>query len=111
MVAGSSQHALDLVVLALLEHDFELVLAALDAGLRRQRRRLVVQLHAAQQLGHQFVGHRILRGGLVNFRNMALRRRLGMDKRAIVGHQQHAGGVVVEPAYRLHFAPGELLGQ
>jgi hypothetical protein len=50
MVAGSGQHALDLVVLALLQHDFQLVLAALDAGLRRQRRRFVMQLHAGQHL-------------------------------------------------------------
>ena len=32
MVAGGGEHALDLVVLALLQHDFELVLAALGDG-------------------------------------------------------------------------------
>jgi hypothetical protein len=42
MVACRGQHALDLVVLALLQHDFELTLAALDAGERLQRCQLVV---------------------------------------------------------------------
>src|SRR5471030_2303574 len=87
MVAGGGQHALDLVILALLQHDFQLVLAALDAYLRRQRRRFIVQLHAGHQQLDQLLAHRLLRRGLVNFRYMTLRRRLRMDKWTIVGHQ------------------------
>src|SRR5450830_2012651 len=70
MVAGGSQHALDLVVFTLLQHDFQLVLAALDASDGSQRRRLVVQLHASQQQRYQFNGYGLLRGGLVDLRHM-----------------------------------------
>ena len=111
VVSGCGQHALHLVVLALLKHDFQLVLAALHAGHGRKRRRFVVQLHACQQLLHQLGRDRVGGRGLVNLGHVALGRGLRVDKRAVVGHQQHAGGVVVKPPYRLHLAPGELFGQ
>ena len=70
VIAGRSQHALDLVVLALLQDNFKQVLPALNAAQRGQRRRFVVQLDASQQLGHQLRRHRLGRGGLINLGNM-----------------------------------------
>ena len=111
MVAGRCQHPLDLVVFALLEHDLDLVLAVPDAAERLEWRRFVVQFDARQQFIDQRLGDRFLRRGLVNLGHVALGGGLRVDEGAVVGHQQHAGGVMVEPADRLHVAPGKLLGQ
>ena len=54
---------------------------------------------------------RIARGGLVDFRHVALGRGLCVDEGAVVGQQQYADGVMVEATDRLHVAPGKLLGQ
>ena len=73
MVAGGGQHALDLVVFALFEHDFQLEFSALDADEGGQGGRFIVQLHAGQELRHQLIGHGLLRGSLVNLGNVTLR--------------------------------------
>ncbi len=85
--------------------------AALHAGHRLQGRRLVVQLHAGQHVGDQVRGHRLGGRGLVDLGHVALGRGLGVDEGAVVRHQEHARGVVVEAADRLHLAPGELFRQ
>ena len=46
MVAGGGEHALDLMVFALIEHDFHFVLAELAASERGERRGFVDELHA-----------------------------------------------------------------
>lgn len=48
MIARGSQHALNLVVFALLQNDLELILATVDARHRREWSRLIVQLDAGQ---------------------------------------------------------------
>ena len=58
-----------------------------------------------QQFIDQRLGDRFLRRGLVNLGHVALGGGLRVDEGAVVGHQQHAGGVMVEPADRLHVAP------
>jgi len=111
MIAGGNQHAFDLVIFSLLQHDFQLVRSQHAAGDRRQWSRLVVQLHAGQQLRYQFGRDRIMRGGFINLGDVPLGRRLLVDERTVIRHQQQAGGVVIEPPHRLHIAPRELFGQ
>src|SRR5450759_261561 len=111
MVAGGSQHAFDLMIFALLQHDFQPVRSQQVASHRHQWRRLIVQFHTGQQLRDQFGGDRIVCGGRIDFGNVPLGRRLGVYERPIIRHQQQAGGVVIETAHRLHITPGELFRQ
>ena len=54
---------------------------------------------------------RMLAAHLVDLGHVMLRRGQAMDQRAVVGEQQHAGRVLVEPADRLHAALAQGRGQ
>jgi hypothetical protein len=65
---------------------------------------VVVQHHAGQQGGDLRLVHRVLGGHVVDLGHVVLGVRQAVDERALVGEQQDAGGVFVEPAYGLHTA-------
>ena len=75
------------------------------------RDRRIVEHHAGQQLFQLLGVHRVLAADLVDLRHVLLRRGEAVDQRAVVGEQQQAGGVFVEPAHRLHLAPAQRAGQ
>ena len=50
-------------------------------------------------------------GSDIDLGDVMFRRRLRVDERAIVRHQQQARGVMVESANRLYIAPGKLIGK
>ena len=54
MVARSGQHALDLMIFSLLQHDFDLVRTRQATVQRSQRGGLVVKLYAGEQLRDKF---------------------------------------------------------
>ena len=70
-----------------------------------------MQFHAGQQLRDQFGRDRVMRCGDIDFWDVPPGRGLGVYERAVIRHQQQAGGVMIEPAHRLHIAPGELFRQ
>ena len=87
MVAGSGQHAFDLVIFSLFEDDLQPVCLQLPyLGLQRQR--LIDELDAVSQLRQQLGRHWIMCRRHVDLRHMMLRRRLYVDEDAIVGEQQ-----------------------
>ena len=73
------------------------------------RHRVVDQRDAAQQLLHLLVGDRVLAADLVDLGHVVLGRGPAVDQLAVVGEQQQAGGVLVEPAHRLHTLHRRLL--
>ena len=66
VVVGGSQHALDLMVFSLLQHDLDPVGIDYAASHCRQRRGLVVQLDTGQQSHDQFRRDRIMRGSNID---------------------------------------------
>ena len=111
MIARCGQHALDLMVLALLDLDFQLMLASLPAVRSPQRLRLVMQLHTGQQGVDQCCRHGLCRRGQIQLGHMAFRRGHRMIECTVIGEQQQAGRVMVEAADGLHITPAEFFGQ
>jgi hypothetical protein len=72
------------------------------AGRGLDRLGIVLEHDAGQQLVDHLLGHRMLAGRQVDLGHMVARRGQAVDELAVVGQQQHAGGVLVEPAHRLH---------
>ena len=77
------------------------------AGGGAHRAGVVVQHHACQQGRHLRFVDGVARGGQIDLGHVAPRMRQAVDQRALVGEQQQARGVMVEPAHRLHAAPAQ----
>lgn len=110
-VARRGDHPLDLVVLAFEDGQRERVRGAGVGRDGRDRLRLAVQLHAGAQRVQLRVVERVAHGRDVGLRHLALRRRVRVHELAVVGQQQQAGRVLVEPADALHAARDERRGQ
>ena len=110
-VADGRDHALDLVVLAFDQGEPQRAGPGRLAGGGAHRLVLVVQQHALQQPLDLRRVDRMLATHLVDLGHVMLRRRQAMDQRAVVGEEQHAGRVLVEPADRLHTALAQGRGQ
>ena len=110
MIARRSQHALHLVVLALVYAEFQQMRVE-HAHLRGDGLVLVDELHALLQLRDQLRRHRLEEGGLIGFSYMPLRRGLGVYEAAVIGQQQQAGGAMIEAPYGLDIAVDVLLRQ
>ena len=111
MVASSSQHALYLVILALLEDNVDLVVSNGSATARGKWRWFIVQLYARHELSDQGRRRRRIGRCPIQFGYVPFWRRLRMNEGTIVRHQQQTCGVVIEPTDRLYIAPAELLRQ
>ena len=86
--------------------DGEAQASLVEARTRRggNRHRLVAQHHASEQRADLLIAHRVLGGHVIDLGHLPLARAVGMDELAVVGQQQQAGGVLVEPADGLHAA-------
>ena len=110
-VAGGRDHALDLVVLAFDQRQAKRARADRFAGRSAHGLVVVAQQHAAQQLLDLRRIDGMLAVHVVDLRRVPLRRGEAMDERAVVGEEQDAGRVFVEPADRLHAARAQRRGQ
>ncbi|VVD29987.1 protein of unknown function [Paraburkholderia dioscoreae] len=110
-VAGCRDHPLDLVILALHHGECERVVAArlyVDCG---NRFGLAMQQHAVVQCAQLHVVDRMARSGDIHLGHFAFRRSEQVNELAVVGEEQQAGGVLIQPAHALHAALGELRRQ
>ena len=110
MIARRGQHALNLVVLALVYAEFQQMRVE-HAHLRGDGLVLVNELHAFLQLRDQLRRHRFEEGGLIGFAYMPLRRGLGVYEAAVIRQQQQAGGAMIETPYGLDIAVDVFLRQ
>ena len=72
VIAGCSQHAFDLMIFALIEHDLDAAIVEFAARQRSERGRLVMQFHPGQQIRDQLLGYRLGGGGDIGLGLVAL---------------------------------------
>ena len=70
MIAGRGEHAFDLMVLTLFEHDLDAALIDHPAGKRAQGRGFIMQLHTTKQALNQGGIDRCMRRRNINLGNM-----------------------------------------
>ena len=110
-VAGGGHHAFYLVVFALGEGEQQAARVFQFGCGGGYGFVVVVQQHALAQGGAQaFVG-RVFECDAVKFGHMVLGRGLAVIERAVVGDEQHAGGVGIEPADGLRPGGADVVGQ
>ncbi len=80
------------------------------AGGRAHRLRVVIEHHAGEKTGHLRIVDRMLGADLVDLRHVVLGRAHAVDELAVVGEEQQAGGVLVEPADGLDALHRTLVG-
>jgi enoyl-CoA hydratase/carnithine racemase len=78
---------------------------------RAHRLGLVDEIHALEEARHELVAGGLGELGPVGLGDVLLGRRQVVDEGAVVGEQQQAGGVHVEPPDALHVALDELVRQ
>jgi hypothetical protein len=105
LVAKRLDHPVDLTMLALVDRDAEprvLALAGQDLDLGRHRDRAVVEGDAIAQRLDGVVPEPAVDLDVIRLRHVVGRGEQARRELAVVGEQQHALGVEVEPANRLH---------
>ena len=110
-VAGGGHHAFYLVVFALGEGEQQAVRIFQFGCGGGYGFVVVVQQHALAQSSTQAFAGRVLERGAVKFGHMVLGRGLAVVERAVVGDEQHAGGVGIEPADGLRPGGADVVGQ
>jgi hypothetical protein len=105
VIAQRLDHPVNLAVLAFVDRDREprvFALAGKHFDFSRQRDRAVVELHAIAQLLDMLWPDLAVHFDVIRLRHVTRRREQLRRELAIVRQQQHALGVEVEPAHRLH---------
>jgi hypothetical protein len=99
VVAGGGEHAADLVVAAFVKRDEGLGVAGFFEFRGKQRTGFGVEHEGAGGKQRLLVAlERAVEGGMIDFQAAGLGVDDLVEQLAVVGHQQQAGGVLVEPA-------------
>ena len=110
-VAGGCDHALDLVVFAFADRQAQGGLAAQFAGRSSDRRRLVMQFNACEQMGDKILTHRVFQCHLIELGRALLARTPLVDELTVIGQQHQSGGVLIQTTHALHVAQQHLRRQ
>ena len=99
------------MILALLQRELNLVLTRDPAVRGGDRRPLILQEHAAEQLLHERLFRRMLQHRAVDLRHVVLRMDQIVLKRAVVRQNKEPGGVFIQPSDRLNIPVAERCGE